>query len=335
MIEEILRAHGYLPETTVRPSYRGSSAGPQPITRVTKEGFKGYAADASAAGMLEHLRRIESVQDQIPHVARIHEFVDTIVVIEEGTGTLLWELETAPQHIATIRAAVEETSRALRQIGLVHADVRPWNLVFEETAGKLTLFDWGYSFFTNEPSFGNLDAHLAARGFDRTRGHDITQHDIEACLAILEGSRRPEDIWHHQHWEFWWRPSWCRQPEFPANTLRNDQFLMPGQSIFSPSGRYRLIYQSDGNLVVYDTSQFPAKPIWHAQTHGSVTGRFQMQADGNAVIYSSTGSPIWATWTQDTLSAWLELKDDGALVVNAPSGTAWDFTSSGQLLPRD
>ncbi len=55
-----------------------------------------------------------------------------------------------------------------------------------------------------------------------------------------------------------------------------------------------LILQSDGNLVIYDTT---GRPRWDTRTssNGSAT-RLAVQTDGNVVLYSGTAA-IWNTHT--------------------------------------
>ena len=56
-----------------------------------------------------------------------------------------------------------------------------------------------------------------------------------------------------------------------------------GQSLISTDGRYRLVYQGDGNLVLYDDVDRSAP--WSSGTAGWTTGQVVMQTDGNFVIY--------------------------------------------------
>lgn len=48
-----------------------------------------------------------------------------------------------------------------------------------------------------------------------------------------------------------------------------------------------------------------------------------MQGDGNLVVYAADGRPVWASNTAGKRGAWLELGDDGALVVKDASTTHW------------
>jgi len=97
----------------------------------------------------------------------------------------------------------------------------------------------------------------------------------------------------------------------PASTLSNGERLYADQRMYSPSGAYALIYQSDGNLVLYG----PSGPLWASDTLGQPPGFVTMQGDGNVVIYRADGVPIWATDTSGMPGAELRLQDDGVLVL--------------------
>ena len=52
-----------------------------------------------------------------------------------------------------------------------------------------------------------------------------------------------------------------------ANTLNSGDHLNPGQSITSSNGRYILMYQNDGNLVLYING---GSALWSSQTNGKL-----------------------------------------------------------------
>lgn len=60
----------------------------------------------------------------------------------------------------------------------------------------------------------------------------------------------------------------------------------------SCDGCFRLIFQSDGNLVVYAKND---KVIWHANSHNKGAVKACMQGDGRFVIYTAANVPIWYT----------------------------------------
>ena len=61
--------------------------------------------------------------------------------------------------------------------------------------------------------------------------------------------------------------------------LQSGARLLPGQSLTSRNGLYRLLYQSDGNLVLYDDVNRTTP--WTSGTLGTSAGQAVMQGDGN------------------------------------------------------
>ncbi|XP_020104167.1 mannose-specific lectin-like [Ananas comosus] len=76
------------------------------------------------------------------------------------------------------------------------------------------------------------------------------------------------------------------------NILYTNDVLSGGESL--TYGAYRFTMQTDCNLVLYDGGS----PVWASQTYHKGTGcALKMQSDGNLVIYDSSGSPLWASNT--------------------------------------
>jgi hypothetical protein len=114
----------------------------------------------------------------------------------------------------------------------------------------------------------------------------------------------------------------------PANSLSLNQSLMPNQVIRSFDGRFLLILQSDGNLVLYS----PRRAIWSSGTVGRNPGMVILQGDGNFVTYDSQGRAYWATWTQGNPGTSLVVQDDGNVVIyNAQGHPIWNTRTAGQL----
>lgn len=84
--------------------------------------------------------------------------------------------------------------------------------------------------------------------------------------------------------------------------------LSPGQQITSPDGRFRLVQQGDGNLVLY----FGSQALWANGVFGANYTTY-FQGDGNFVTYSPSG-PVWNTET-NAIGARLALQNDGNLVI--------------------
>lgn len=114
----------------------------------------------------------------------------------------------------------------------------------------------------------------------------------------------------------------------PVNTLGLSQSLSAGQSIVSPDGRYRLVMQGDGNLVLYS----PYRALWWTRTDGKPANRVVVQSDGNIVLYDAQNRYYWAAMTQGNPNASLVLQDDGNLVLYSASGRPlWSTFTYGKL----
>jgi hypothetical protein len=79
----------------------------------------------------------------------------------------------------------------------------------------------------------------------------------------------------------------------------------------SPNGQYRLIYQSDGNLVIYQEGNIA---IWNTVTQGKASNSLKFQTDGNFVLYGNSGA-IWNAGCQSKGGNYITLQDDGNLVI--------------------
>ncbi|MEO7272375.1 MAG: hypothetical protein ABIX28_17560 [Vicinamibacterales bacterium] len=112
-----------------------------------------------------------------------------------------------------------------------------------------------------------------------------------------------------------------------AGSMSPDQSIYAGGSIQSGNGRFSLVYQGDGNLVLYRSD---GRPLWASQTSGRSAGRTVMQMDGNLVVYDAGGTPIWASGTSGYGGASLLVQDDGNVVIYAASGAPlWASGTSG------
>ena len=105
-----------------------------------------------------------------------------------------------------------------------------------------------------------------------------------------------------------------------GNQLPAGQRLSRGQELASSNGRFHLVLQTDGNLVIYDGAP-GQNPIWATGTWNLPTDRrpthTDMQTDGNLVLYNDTNQPAWATGTfgPNYINPYLEMQDDGNLVI--------------------
>jgi hypothetical protein len=104
----------------------------------------------------------------------------------------------------------------------------------------------------------------------------------------------------------------------PLASIRSRTTLLAGESLTSPNGRYQMIFQGDGNLVVYAAD---GRVVWASSSYAP-GGAFVAQSDGNLVIYSASGRPVWSSGTASAAST-LVMQDDGNLVdYSATAGRA-------------
>ena len=85
-----------------------------------------------------------------------------------------------------------------------------------------------------------------------------------------------------------------------TDTLRAGESLT---ALASHDGRFTLVYQGDGNLVLYATGA----PLWDSQTAGQTVGQAVMQGDGNFVVYDADGHAVWNSETAGHSGAALHL----------------------------
>lgn len=92
-----------------------------------------------------------------------------------------------------------------------------------------------------------------------------------------------------------------------------------------------LVFQGDGNLVLYRTSGTSPAPVWASNTQGRQGTQVAFQGDGNLVMYTRQGAPIWASNTGGSGATRLTLQSDGNLVIyNGTNQAKWNTgTSTG------
>jgi hypothetical protein len=98
-----------------------------------------------------------------------------------------------------------------------------------------------------------------------------------------------------------------------AGRLLPSHGLMAGRSIKSADGRFSFNLQGDGNLVLYGPGN---QPLWASNTNGHTNvWDVVMQGDGNLVVYDAHNHPIWASNTNGKPGATLTVQNDGNVVV--------------------
>lgn len=109
------------------------------------------------------------------------------------------------------------------------------------------------------------------------------------------------------------------------DTLFSGEALYPDQGLTSSNSEYRLVYQGDGNLVLYSYGT----PLWASNTAGTAAGQAVMQGDGNFVVYDAYWNPLRASNTSGYHGARLVVQGDGNVVIYTPEGVPiWDRYSA-------
>ena len=105
-----------------------------------------------------------------------------------------------------------------------------------------------------------------------------------------------------------------------------------GAALNSPLGHFRLIMQSDGNLVLYRLSDY--KPIWSSNTANSGASRALMQYDGNFVVYTANNVAKWSSETDGRPANYLTVQDDGNMVIYSKGSNSvqWASNTAGSNL---
>jgi outer membrane lipoprotein-sorting protein len=113
-----------------------------------------------------------------------------------------------------------------------------------------------------------------------------------------------------------------------GSQLVSGERLNPGQSLFAADGRYQLIMQTDGNLVLYQDGA----ARWSSNTRTASSFAI-MQTDGNLVVYDPSGRALWSSVTVGNTGAFLALQDDGNLVIYTQAADRALWQTSTVILP--
>lgn len=130
-------------------------------------------------------------------------------------------------------------------------------------------------------------------------------------------------------------PLWSSDTSLSAFSLSKTNFrIEPGvaleQGKIYPSGANNLVFQADGNLVVYGPN---STALWASYTQNKGATAAVMQADGNFVIYAGN-TPIWYTSTAGNPGAYAQVKDNGSfsVAIDRPVWARFGYTPT--LTPK-
>ncbi len=202
-----LAFHGYKCEAEIRASYRGSTHLAKVLT-AKKYGQVGFVCLPSHEDA-QHFLRIQRIQDRLRGVAKIVDIIEErVFIVERAPGTLLWHIDDGLPDPEAIRSALDSFVGSLEQVGLVHGDLRPWNVFYDARKG-FTVIDWGFSFFTRDSRSKKMLGHLEASGHKQPFLH-VDRLDADRIIQLVEGKLGWEDAWGHPN-EITWGPPWAKR----------------------------------------------------------------------------------------------------------------------------
>ncbi|MFI5930647.1 hypothetical protein [Actinoplanes sp. NPDC051494] len=112
-----------------------------------------------------------------------------------------------------------------------------------------------------------------------------------------------------------------------SDTLEPGDALPVDQPLYAAAGRCRLVFQSDGNLVLYCERPAGWIPRWSTGTGGQPVDRAVLQEDGNLALYHQ-GAPVWSSATWMHPGARLVVQDDENVVIYQDDVPVWASVTS-------
>jgi hypothetical protein len=157
---------------------------------------------------------------------------------------------------------------------------------------------------------------------DRGVRHWVPNATVQSCLTSRYGN--PATVR--------WREYIDRIPggdwAVCGDTLRRNQNFDMGQWLQSSNGAYRLVMQSDANLVLYHGS----RAIWASGTNGKAVHHLKLHDNGCLALIDARGNWLWRPSPDPCNKGGdrLVVQSDGNLVLYAGSRAVWASNTAGR-----
>lgn len=197
----------------------------------------------------------------------------------------------------------------------------------------------------------NAFAPRGFRGFHDDAGSELVDSQVRAAIAAAKAG--PTGVTQAQiiaHAKAIAPVDTLYQGQTVVDALKNPPKKGEFPALVSQNARFRLVVQSDGNMVLLDRDRNPGRPFWasntgHLHPRNPANGRpstyLLMQSDGNLVLYDQydgNESPdvLWKTNTAgQRLGTSLVMQNDGNLVLYYAKNPIWATgTIDGQIPTR-
>jgi hypothetical protein len=113
-----------------------------------------------------------------------------------------------------------------------------------------------------------------------------------------------------------------------CGALASGQSIVDAGEVRSCNGTYWLTLGTDGKLI---ETQLDVGQIWNVS--GTSGDQLVMQADGNLVLTSSSGSTLWASGTSGNPGVYLDVQDDGSLVITGGTTPVCSLRGADGAIP--
>ena len=237
------------------------------------------------------------------------------LVVYRGDGQVAWSAGAAPPS----PPATLTPGHKLSPGGKLRSPRGRYELIYR-TDGNLVLYRLGQAVWSTK-TVGKAagEAALQIDGHFLLKSPDNTVYWKTGVYGFNDGSLALQDDGALVETRAGAVVAWTT-PKQALFELSPGQALAPGDKLGALGGEFELVYQSDGNLVLYSAG----KATWQSKTMGKPAGRAVLQTDGHFLLSSPDNTVYWKTGVYGFNDGRLVLLDDGRLVVYAGDDVRWE-----------